>query len=204
MNAFLSNPIGLFFACLLFVVLGFFIINDPNADIIQKIAGYACIGFFGLGGIMALGRMFMAKISSKNTTAFTEPDLSKYATEAGHIQAESVTPADDENLEEWKRTGAALEESYQQVDAYKTADSEYAWTVYIWSAEYLGKGAGIEQMSKDVCQALSEVSGVKSVFHEDREKWIVDGECEGKELVLAASLANDIVMRKWESGGFGD
>ena len=198
MNKFISTPIGLISTCLAFVLIGLFMVLAPNTEMHVTIAGYANIALFGLGTLVGIVRLMDERRQRTQSTTDASHDQLTLATEQTAIETKKLVPQDDEILEEWIRVGDALDEQLQGVSAIKTMDDNYAWSIFLSLPEYLGNGPDLELLSGGVIQAVSKIEGVKAVFHEDREKWIIDGTCEPKSLIIAAALANDAFLKDWK------
>ena len=74
------------------------------------------------------------------------------------------------------------------VGASKESSDQY-WSVFVSVAEFVRKEPLETEFRNVVNSALSRVSGVTSVEEEDREVWLVSGDVEGQDLVIATVKA---------------
>jgi len=63
------------------------------------------------------------------------------------------------------------------------------WSVFISVAEFVREEPLEGKFRELMAKSLSEVEGVSSVEEEDREVWLVEGNANGKELVMASVKA---------------
>jgi hypothetical protein len=114
------------------------------------------------------------------------------ATSAGEesgIEIRRVEPMDFEILEEWQRI--TDERDILGVSATRVDDQKWKWRVFVAVAEFVREEPLESELWDRITVSLSTVKGVKSVVHEDREVWIIEGDVNGKVLVSSASSALD-------------
>lgn len=98
-----------------------------------------------------------------------------------------VPPEDDSLIEQWQRL--TNDPELLGVDA-GLGDDE-VWRVGVWAAEGIRAEPLESQLFDGVEWALRTVSGVTSVWHEDREQWVIEGTAPGRELITAVAAFLD-------------
>ncbi len=197
MKNFLSTPLGAILGSLTFTVIGILLLNQ--AGFVPKVIGALSVVFFGGGALLLIWRNYSERQKQKESA---RPCLCASSIDEVLVEIKEVD--DDEVIEVSVRVGANLYESLQDVSAIKSISPEFAWAVMISSGEFFRSGKVATVLNNEIYQSLTNVSGVKTVVHEDNEYWAIDGECDGKALVQAAALANDIVLQKYQMGGFDE
>ena len=81
------------------------------------------------------------------------------------------------------------------VGASKERGDRY-WSVFVNAAEFVREEPLESEFRNVVANALSRVKGVTSVKEEDREVWLVKGDAQGSELVLATVKALHTIYPK--------
>ncbi|GAA0409059.1 hypothetical protein GCM10009133_17000 [Cocleimonas flava] len=195
MKHFLSTPLGSILGSLLFAVVGIFLLNQTG--LVPKVIGVLSVLFFGGGALLLIWRNYMQRQKQKEDA---RPCIC--ASSIGDVMVEKQNVNDDEVLEVWERVGTNLNKSLQGISAIKSIGDEFEWSVMVSSGEFFRSGDVATAFNNEIYQSLAKVPGVKTVVHEDNEYWAVDGDCHGKALVEAASLANDAVLLKYQAGDF--
>lgn len=98
-----------------------------------------------------------------------------------------VEKSEDEDLIEYNHK--TNEPDILGVGASQEVGEEEGWQVFISAAEFVREEPLERKMRDLIEQALVKVKGVKAVFEEDREVWYVEGNADGKDLVIACVKA---------------
>ena len=119
------------------------------------------------------------------------------------IIVEQVTPQDGEILEEWSRICHQRHKQFHAIDVIKIDDGEFPWYLYFSAGEFIREEPFVNELSRVIYEAIERVEGVKDVFHEDTEKFVIAGEnISPKELIYQVSTVIDKFMRenlhKWD------
>ena len=191
-DQFFSKPLGAFLGSLLFVFIGIIAVFQPG--LLAKIIGSFSILFFGIGAMVLLWRMFPKR---------QQPQYSPWAMTLREIKVSRHKPIDLETTDIWERVGETLNKPFQQVILTKSADAEFAWTLRVSAGQFFRNGEVAEQFSQEIYQSLIRVPGVRGVGRQDDDSWAIDGDCDGETLIKVASLANDLVLKKYELGQLG-
>lgn len=105
-----------------------------------------------------------------------------------NVAVKQIQPLDSSILEEWVRV--TDDEDILGVSASRS-DGEWSWTVSIHAAEFIREEPLESELQESIEKALTSVSGVTAVAHEDREVWIIKGNPKGEDLVKSCSSALD-------------
>jgi hypothetical protein len=108
------------------------------------------------------------------------------------FEIRKTLPSDDEVVESWNRKIADPRvRQYHGVDAYRTRDEQWPWTVSVWVME-LARDPPVEPaLRTSIAAALRSVEGVVDVVEGDRERWLVRGTPSGPALADAVALIVD-------------
>jgi hypothetical protein len=111
------------------------------------------------------------------------------------VEVRKVSPEDNTVLEEWERI--TVDHDVLGVSASRLKQAKWNWQITVSAAEFAKTPPLEPRLQEGILSALKKVKGVKSVAHEDREVWLVQGESSGEDLVRACSavvddLADDI------------
>ena len=105
------------------------------------------------------------------------------------IEIKQVESQDEQILEEWVRV--TEERDILGVCATRIASDDWPWCVSIYVAEFVREEPLQSQLFGSITTALNNVPGVKRAVQEDRERWVLQGQPSGENLVRASSLALD-------------
>lgn len=105
------------------------------------------------------------------------------------VEVRKVVPADSTVLEEWQRV--TDDPDLRGVNAARSKQAKWNWRVTVNAAEFARKAPWEERLQNGLLAALKRVKGVRSVAHEDREVWLVEGETSGEDLIRACSAVVD-------------
>jgi hypothetical protein len=105
------------------------------------------------------------------------------------IEVRKITPEDSSVLEEWERVTS--DQDVLGVSAARSRRAKWNWQVTVSAAEFARKAPLEARLQEGILSALKKVKGVKSVAHEDREVWAVEGEPSGEDLVRACAAVVD-------------
>lgn len=100
---------------------------------------------------------------------------------------------EEDSLIEW--VNRTSEPDILGVGASKESGDEY-WSVFVSVAEFVREEPLESEFRDVVSNALSNIEGVTSVQEEDREVWLVKGDVQGSELVLATVKALQSIYPK--------
>ena len=98
------------------------------------------------------------------------------------MQIEKVEPEDEEILEEWVRD---IRSEVHGVDVCRMADPRWPWHIGVVVMEFVRDEPLVSELADALTAALSAVPGATGAYQEDRECWLVTGQCDGPTLVRA-------------------
>lgn len=106
------------------------------------------------------------------------------------IKVKQLEPEDDEITEEWTRVTDTPH--LLGTGAHKwEGDGDWPWTVTVRVAEYYRSEPLESELNAAIGEALESVEGVEKAAHEDRGRWVIQGEPDGKALVIAVAKVLD-------------
>ena len=106
---------------------------------------------------------------------------------------------DEEVLEEWNRACELVEKDLQAVGAVRWDHSPYPWSVDFGAAAHIREEPYAGILEDVLTRALKQLPGVKEAIREDTEKWVVDGDTTGEELVRVDSVAVDKFLLQYRN-----
>ena len=159
-----------------------------------------------IGGFLSLAMLFFlvqgiisARTNSKGESKTKTKNIPAVITvkEPELILVERNRNPDEEVLEEWSRACELVEKDLQTVGAVKWDQSPYPWSVDFGAAAFIREEPYAGILEGVLTRALKQLPGVKEVIREDTEKWMVDGDTTGEELVRVGSVAVDKFLLKY-------
>jgi hypothetical protein len=106
-----------------------------------------------------------------------------------NVEVRQIQPLDDTILEEWKRV--TEDQDILGVNASRTNDSTWPWTVYINAAEFIRTEPLQSELHQLITDALNSIPGVIMAVHSDREVWVVQGDVSGEALIRSCAEVLD-------------
>jgi len=86
---------------------------------------------------------------------------------------------------------------FRRVEIFK--QKQAVWHLEVWLTEQISDPELDELLDVEIKKELYAISGVDSVLREDRERWIIQGNCEPREVIWLTSRIVDEIFHRLQS-----